>query len=93
MQDVAFSHQTQAKEHLLGVSTNSLEIDSHITSKFLQDFTKIDTKVLEDHAQMSFVLEMSYQADHMLLIFGISFIQLLKDFDLLDSSFSPTSGQ
>ena len=91
VQDVAPSHETQAKEHLLGVSPNSLDVDSHVTAKFLQDFTKIDAEVLEDHAQVAFVLEMSFQSNHMLLVLRVGIVDLLKYFDLLYTSFSPTN--
>lgn len=50
MKNVAFPHQAQTKEHLLGICSNSLEIDAHITSEFLQYFTQVDAEILEDHA-------------------------------------------
>jgi len=57
MQNVALSHQAQTKEHLLGISPNSPEVDTNIASEFLQNFTEVDTKILKDHAQVSLVFE------------------------------------
>jgi hypothetical protein len=59
MQNVTFPHQTQAKEHLLSVRSDSLEVDADITPKFLQDLTEVDAKVFEDHAQMLLMFEVS----------------------------------
>ena len=50
MQNVAFTHQAQPKEHLLSISSDSLEIDAHVSSEFLQDFTKVDAEILKYHA-------------------------------------------
>lgn len=93
MQNVTFPHQTQAKEHLLSVGSNSLEVYADVTSKLLQDLTEVDAEVLKDHAQMLLVFKMSHQPDHMLLVFRVGFIELLKYFNLLQSCLSPTDGQ
>lgn len=93
MQDVAFPHQAQAKKHLLSVSSNSSKVDSYIASKLLQHFSKVDTEVFKDHAQVAFVLEMPLETDHVLLVFRIRLVDLLKNLNLLQASFSPANGQ
>lgn len=93
MEDVAFSHQAQTKKHLLGVSSNSSEVDSYIASKLLQYFSEVDTEIFKNHAQVAFVLKVSLKTNHVLLVVGVGLIDLLKDLDLLHASFSPTYGQ
>lgn len=39
MQDIAFTKQAQSKKHLLGVRSDSSEVDANITTELLQDFT------------------------------------------------------
>jgi hypothetical protein len=78
---------------LLGVSSNSSKVDPYIASELLQHFSKIDTEILKDHAQVTFVLEVSLKTNHVLLIFGIRLVDLLKNLDLLNASFSPANGQ
>jgi hypothetical protein len=93
VQNVAFSHQAQTEEHLLSIRPNSAKIDAHIATELLQDFTKVDAEVLEDHAQMAFVFEMSLQSNHVFLVLRVGIVDLLKDLDLLHTGFSPTYGQ
>ncbi len=77
MQDVALLHQAQTKKHLLSIDADGANVDTNITSKFLQNLPKIDAEILEDHTQMSFVLEVSLKSNHMFLILWICFIDLL----------------
>jgi len=42
---------------------------------------------------MAFVLEVSLKTNHVFLIFGIRLVDLLKNLDLLNASFSPANGQ
>jgi hypothetical protein len=39
------------------------------------------------------VLEMSFQSNHMFLVVRVGFVDLLKDLNLLHTSFSPTHSQ
>lgn len=50
MENVALSHKTQPKKHLLCVCSNGSEIDPNISAKFLENFTKVDTQMLKYHA-------------------------------------------
>lgn len=93
MQNIALSHQAQSEKHLLGVNSNSTNVDTYIPSELLQDFTEIDTQIFEDHTQMALVLEMSLESYHMLLVIGVGVVYLLQDLDLLHASFSPVESQ
>lgn len=42
MENAALAEQAEAKEHLLGVRSYCLEVDSHIAAEFLEDLAKID---------------------------------------------------
>lgn len=46
-------------------------------------------QILENHTKMTFVFEISLEPDHVLFVVGISMEQLLQNFNLLSTSFSP----
>lgn len=48
-------------------------------------------QVLKDNAEMPFVVEVTMQADNMLLVFGVRLAEFLQDFNLLHTSLAPAS--
>lgn len=90
VENIALAHQTQSQEHLLSVGSNSFQVDAHVTSEFLQDFTQVDAQILKDHAKMTFVFEVPLESNHMFLVLWIGLVDLLKNLYLLHTGFSPT---
>lgn len=42
VEDVAFAQETQTQEHLLGVCSDCLKINTYISTKLFQDFAEVD---------------------------------------------------
>jgi hypothetical protein len=52
---------------------------------------EIPPKILKDHTQVSLVLKVSLQADHVFLILRVRMLQLLQYFNLFYTSLLPVT--